>query len=213
MFQVCEVDFNDCEWEHADVISLFIQGISLGKRGTWLKGKIEEEHAMEKQRIFDLIAAEGPYPELKDKLMLYGQLVGSWDIAGTWYEQDGKSRKRNGEWHFTWMLGGRGVQDVLFAVDAPRDQYGITIRCYDAEQDIWHVSWMQPFGGEFVHLVGRGVGDTILQEGQGSDPHRRERWTFRDITSTSFLWQGEVSFDEGGTWFLEQEMHANRMKE
>jgi len=120
---------------------------------------------MGNRQVFDLVAAEGPYADFKTQLMLYGQLVSSWDIAGIWYEQDGKSRTRKGEWHFAWMLGGRGVQDVLFAIDAPRDQYGITIRCYDAEKDIWHISWMQPYGGEFVHLVGRQDGRNILQEG------------------------------------------------
>ncbi len=89
-------------------------------------------------------------------------------------------------------------------------QFGTTLRCYDPTQDAWHVTWMQPFGGEFVHLVGRKVGDRVVQEGAGSDPRRRERWSFTDIASGSFLWLGEVSFDDGTTWFLEQEMRANR---
>ena len=49
-----------------------------------------------------------------------------------------------------------------------------------------------------------------MQEGIGSDHRRRERWSFTDITPDSFLWLGEVSFDDGITWFLEQEMRATR---
>ena len=76
--------------------------------------------------------------------------------------------------------------------------------------DTWHVSWMHPAGGEFVNLVGRKVGDRIVHEGVGTDPRRRERWSFTEITLTSFVWLGEVSFDGGTTWFLEQEMHGTR---
>lgn len=160
--------------------------------------------------ICDLLAASGPFPEYAEKLMLYGQFVGSWDIAATWHEQNGGHKQGKGEWHFNWVLGGRGIQDVLFAAGASPHQFGTTLRCYDAALDVWHVAWMQPSGGEFVHLVGRKVGDRIVQEGVGSDPRRRERWSFTEITSDSFLWLSEVSFDEGATWFLEQEMRAVR---
>ncbi len=76
--------------------------------------------------------------------------------------------------------------------------------------DAWHITWMQPYGGEFVQLIGRKVGDRIVQEGTSSDPRRRERWSFTNITKDSFVWFGEVSFDDGATWFLEQEMRAIR---
>ncbi len=165
---------------------------------------------MQQPDVGGLIAAAGPFPEFADQLMLYGQFVGSWDIDATWYEPGGEAHKGRGEWHFGWILGGRGVQDVLFSVGAPVDHYGTTLRCYDSALGVWHVTWMQPYGGEFVHLVGRQVGDRIVQEGNGSDPRRRERWSFTEIEPDSFLWVGEVSFDGGATWTLEQEMRARR---
>ncbi len=165
---------------------------------------------MSQNDVFDLVAASGPFAEYSEKLMLYGQFVGSWDIDATWYQQDGTRRTGKGEWHFQWILGGRGIQDILFASGAPPHQFGTTLRCYDIAMDAWHIAWMQPAGGEFVYLLGREVGSRIVQEGIGSDPRRRERWTFTEITSKSFLWLGEVSFDDGITWFLEQEMRAVR---
>jgi hypothetical protein len=63
--------------------------------------------------VFGLIAASGPFEEYSEKLMLYGQFVGSWDIDATWYAHDGTRRTGRGEWHFNWILGGRGIQDVL----------------------------------------------------------------------------------------------------
>ncbi len=168
---------------------------------------------MKQPDVFELLAASAPWTELTEKLMLYGQFVGSWDIQAVWYEQGGALRTGQAEWNFNWILGGRGIQDVLFAAGASPDEFGTTLRCYDAAMNVWHVAWMQPYGGEFVYLLGRQVGDRIVQEGYGVDPARRERWSFADITPDSFLWLGEVSFDDGVTWFLEQEMRVLRRKD
>ncbi len=167
---------------------------------------------MAQSKALDLLGASGPFADYADKLQLYGQLVGSWDIEATWFLQDGSTHKGRGEWHFAWILGGRGVQDVLFSKGAACDRYGTTLRCYDPAADAWQVTWMQPYGGEFVHLTGRRVGERIVQEGRGTDPSRLERWSFSEITPDSFLWQGEVSFDQGASWILEQEMRGTRIK-
>jgi hypothetical protein len=159
---------------------------------------------------FTLLAHDEPDDEFRAKMMLFGRFVGSWDIVSTWYQPDGSTRSSKGEWHFAWILGGRGIQDVLFATGAPARQFGTTVRCYDTAMDAWHVSWMQPAGGEFVYLLGREVGDRIVQEGSGTDLARRERWTFSDITPNSFYWLGEVSHDDGSSWTVEQEMRGTR---
>jgi len=157
-----------------------------------------------------LLTADGPFPEYADELMLYGQFVGSWDIHSTNFQADGTQTEWQGEWHFAWILGGRGVQDVLLVTGASPHEYGTTLRCYDEERDVWHVSFMAPAAKEFVHLVGRRIGEHIVQEGTGPDPRRLERWTFSDITPRAFTWRGEVSFDQGKIWLLEQEMRAVR---
>lgn len=157
-----------------------------------------------------LLPADGPVEEYRDRLMLYGQFVGSWDLEGTWYTDDKVTRTMTGEWHFGWVLGGRGVQDVIFRAGAPAREYGTTIRCYDPAHDVWHVTFMQPAGGEYVHLTGRQVGDRIVQEVIQADPHHRERWSFTEITPHSFLWRGETSTDGGGTWVVAQELRGRR---
>jgi hypothetical protein len=165
---------------------------------------------MTQVNVFELLAAPGPWAHEEDSLRLHGQFVGSWDIEGTWYQPDGSSRTGRGEWHFAWILGGRGIQDVLYASGAPRHEFGTTLRCYDGSIDAWRLSWMQPASGEFVNLIGRYVGDRIVAETVDSDPPRR--WSFTDITPESFVWLGEVSHDQGKTWFLEQQMRAVRRK-
>jgi len=160
--------------------------------------------------VYERLAATGPFTEQAEKLMLYGQFVGSWDVDVTWYEPGGAPRKGKGEWHFGWILGGRGIQDVLHAAGAPPHKFGTTLRCYDSGLDAWHVTWMQPYGGEYVHLIGRQVDDRIVQEEIAPGDERRERWSFIDITPDSFTWLGEVSLNGGCAWFLEQEMRATR---
>jgi hypothetical protein len=158
------------------------------------------------------LAAAGPAPEFEDKLTLFGRLVGSWDVVNVVLnEDDGTAvHESRGEWHFFWILGGRGIRDVLYAVGWSPDRFGSTYRCYDAEADLWRCTWMTPAGGEYVNLVAREVDTGIELIGHGPDPTRIERWTFSEITEDSFLWRGEVSRDDGQTWRLIQEMHATR---
>jgi hypothetical protein len=113
--------------------------------------------------------------------------------------------------HFAWVLGGRGVQDVLYGTGATSDRFGTTLRCYDQDKDLWHIAWMQPATGEFAYLQGRQVDDGIVQEVLCPSPAgQRERWRFTEITMDSFRWLGEVSKDGGTTWKLVQEMRARR---
>jgi hypothetical protein len=169
------------------------------------------EEYMTLRDVSDILFASGPFVDYGEKGMLYAPLIGSWDIEATWHDRDGKQKEAKGEWHFSWILGGRGIQDVLFVAGARPDQYGTTLRCYDPAMDAWQVTWMQPYGGEFVHLIGRKIGDRIVNESIGSANHRRARWSFTSITPDSFLWLGEVSADDGVTWFLEQEMRGRRI--
>ncbi len=159
---------------------------------------------------FQLIKAEEANPEFKEKLMLYGQFVGKWEIKSTWFKKSGERIHANGEWHFSWILGGRGIQDVLFANPLTEDKYGTTIRCYDSKNDIWHVAWMQPALNEFANLIGRQNGNDIIQEVIGLEDHK-EIWRFTDITKSSFKWRAEVSRDDGKTWFLQQEMIGKKV--
>jgi hypothetical protein len=157
----------------------------------------------------DLLAADGPAPELAEELMLFGRFVGAWDVEMTEYAEDGSTRVREGEWHFGWVLGGRAIQDVLFEKGAPADRRGTSLRAYDADVEVWHVTWMSPAGGEFVHLIARETPSGIFQEGRASNGSLA-RWTFSDITDDAFTWTAEASPDGGGTWRLEQRMRARR---
>jgi hypothetical protein len=160
--------------------------------------------------LFSLLPASGPSSAIDESRQLYAFLIGGWEVDSTWFAEEAELRRAKGEWRSSWILGGRGVQDLLFAKGAPADQYGTTLRCYDASIDAWRVVWMQPGGGEFVSQIGRKVGDDVVQEGQALDGSSLERWTFSEISQDGFLWRAESSRDGGRTWRLDQEMRGTR---
>ncbi|HEY8470801.1 MAG TPA: hypothetical protein VIL18_14210 [Longimicrobiales bacterium] len=140
--------------------------------------------------------------------MLYGRLIGSWDVESRWYANGEVARTAEGEWHFGWVLGGACIQDVLFRKGAAPREYGTTLRCYDVAEDVWHVTWMQPASGEYAHLVAREFAGRIVQEVLNPAPGELERWSFHAIAADSFVCRGETSRDGGVTWVLQQEMRA-----
>lgn len=168
--------------------------------------------------MIDVLAASGPFPEYAEKLMLFGRLVGSWDVVDTFFNRDGTVRvQRHGEWHFGWVLEGRAIQDVILApplaeraeTGAAAHEYGTTVRAYDPKLDAWRVTYVAPVYGATVNLLARPVDDEIWLEGRSPDD-KRIRWVFCKITDESFRWRGHESSDDGRTWFIEEEIVARR---
>ena len=60
-----------------------------------------------------------------------------------------------------------------------------------------------------MYRIGPAVGTDIVQMGEDHDG-LLNRWRFVEITSQSFTWLGERSWDKGSTWTLLMEMHARR---
>jgi hypothetical protein len=166
-----------------------------------------------------LLSAEGPASEFADKMMLFGQFVGSWDLEILGHAPDGTRSQYTGEWHFAWVLDGRGIQDVLIVTpvstaenDAAQGGKGSTLRVYDPHLDAWWISWMGPRDREFSTLLGRSEGDRIVLEGQWAlgQPAKTWRWIFFGITPETFRWECR-SFDDGADeGSVVQEIRARR---
>jgi hypothetical protein len=163
-------------------------------------------------KVFAMLKADGPDPDLSADQLIFAPLIGSWNVIHRTLAADGSVTEREGEWHFAWILGGRGVQDVLFANGAPPGARNTALRCYDESINAWRVTAMQSIGGEFVSLVARRRGDKIVQEGAAHDGSTRERWTFSDITAKSFRWTGESSSAAADEWRRHQQMLATRQR-
>ncbi len=168
--------------------------------------------------MIEALVADGPFHEYADKLMLFGRLVGGWDIVGRYFDPEGQvTQERHGEWHFDWVLEGRAIQDVILTpprqerrkTGAPADDYGMAIRFYDPRIDAWRVTAVTPVFGVVVNLIARPIGDEIVLEGRAPD-NRLYRWIFSGITDQVFHWTGYVSADEGRTWTKEEEIQGRR---
>ena len=168
--------------------------------------------------ILSDLRADAPHPDYADKLMLFGQFVGVWDMDIQFLDSAGNTLFHGlGVWKFSWILDGRAVQDVLTYADV-RDatktapgvrRIGTTLRHYNPKTDAWRALWLGATSGIFLPLKGGASPDGILLEGR-EDSGALVRWTFTDIMPDSFHWRGVISEDNDTSWHLEQEMFARR---
>lgn len=167
--------------------------------------------------IGDLLPAAGPHAAHAKALATFGQFVGSWDLDVRFFDAAGEpTPARPARWSFDWVLDGRAVQDVLVMpgpVDGslvPGDRgIGTTLRYLDPTAGLWRLVFVGATSGNFVNLTGGAAGPDIVLRGVDMDGSSL-RWTFTEITPSSFHWLGHTSNDGGDSWRLEQEMHARR---
>ncbi|OIQ98892.1 hypothetical protein GALL_191350 [mine drainage metagenome] len=160
------------------------------------------------------LRAAGPAPGCAEGLQAFGQFVGVWDLDVRFYDRSGALEWGTpAVWMFSWILDGRGVQDVLVFPNRRNAQgergVGTTLRYYDARLRRWKATFVGAQSGIVIHLEGGPAGDRIVLEGRDMDGSLL-KWTFSAITSESFQWTGHSSADGGKTWWLEQEMSARR---
>src|ERR1043166_7169119 len=158
------------------------------------------------------LGAEGADADLIEKLQLFGQFVGDWEIDAQWFQPDGTTRKGKGALHVRWILNGRAIQDVWTSLEGNRPQsvaVGTTIRFYDQKIDAWHCVWISPVQSMVRRFVARKVGDEIVLEGT-STAGVPERWIFSEITPRSFRWRAVESHDHQETWQLTEKMSMRR---
>ncbi len=123
--------------------------------------------------ILTSLGADSPFPQWRDRLMLFGQFVGVWDIGVEYYDQDGGCRYHGRwEWSFGWILDGRAIQDVIAILPdsdsleqagrATRSAGGTTVRYCDPATGRWTIYYLGVVSGITTVLCGGAVGDTIV---------------------------------------------------
>jgi hypothetical protein len=144
--------------------------------------------------FLDALRAYGPAAGEAERLMLFGQFVGTWNADVVYQPLVGPWQQTQAEWIWGWTLQGRAVQDVYIvppraeqARGAPCRVYGTTVRLYDPSIDAWRITWHSPTGGLQTSFVARPVGDEIVLEATDSDT----RWIFSEVEESSFRWRAE----------------------
>ena len=153
-------------------------------------------------------------PSLPDHAQLFAPFIGSWDLIVRWYDKAGKVvRTEAGEWHFSWVLEGRAIQDVwivpprsLRYANAPYE-YGSSIRFYDPVTEAWQSTWIGPMHRVVWTFAAKQRGPAVVLE-TTPDVSPAMRWSFTDITANSFLWKNEIKDDD--SWRTQQTFEANR---
>jgi hypothetical protein len=166
--------------------------------------------------LIEALHVEGPTGPHAEQLQLFGQFIGSWDVAWTGLGADGRRQTARGELHFGWVLGGRAVQDIWIVPGRgepgegePRLAFhGSTIRFYDASLGAWRSTWIDPVNARVRRFVGRPVEGGILLVSDEEEPQLR--WRFTNIERDSFVWRGEISRDGGVSWTVDEEMRITR---
>ena len=157
--------------------------------------------------------SSGPSGQYKDKLMLFGQFVGDWNIEECRsLREDGTWEVTKGELHWGWILDGRAVQDIWMTTEPATWEMGTTVRFYDPKIDAWQSTWISPGQGVVRKFIGRKVNGEILLETK-EIPGTIMHWIFLDIERDAFRWRCEKSMDGGKTWAITEEMSIIRQKD
>lgn len=145
----------------------------------------------------------GPHPDMPEEARIFAPFIGSWTLIVTWHDGGQPARVERGEWHFAWVLEGRGVQDVWIV--PPRSErgrgsdlyeYGTSIRFHDPAIGAWRSTWIGPMHGVVRTFTARQIGDEVVLE-TTPDEAERMRWAFSDIRPDGFAWRNFVWRGDG----------------
>ena len=158
-------------------------------------------------------------PKHQEKLKPYNIFIGAWEFDWVGHKDDGSTWTVPGEWHFSWILEGRAIQDnwicpgtdLRASGEYPDGEYGTTIRFYDFKEDCIKVIWIGPVLSQLNIFRAKQTNDQIIQnEIMIGDKEKILKWVFKDICETSFKWEAYISSDNQKTWKMDQEVYAKR---
>ncbi len=151
------------------------------------------------QDFIKALTSEGKNTALPEEFNYFGKLIGSWQID---YIESSDPRPIKGEWHFSWVLEGMAIQDVIILPDY---EYGTSLRIFNPDTHAWDVAY--GYTGKIIRLEARKQGEMIILT-YTNDESRK--WVFVKIDHNTFHWQN-VTVKDNGEWHINAEIHAKRM--
>ncbi|WP_195270181.1 hypothetical protein [Eubacterium sp. 1001713B170207_170306_E7] len=149
--------------------------------------------------FIEALVSEGKNKALPEAYDYFGKLVGSWEID---YVDNGSGRVIKGEWHFSRVLEGMAIQDVIVL---PGFEYGTTLRVYNPATCAWDVAYC--YTGRIMRFEARKQDGRIVLTGLED---ARRKWVFAEIEDSHFHWQ-DVSVKEDGAWQVNFDVYAKRI--
>jgi len=151
--------------------------------------------------FMEALKSERKSTTLPEEYNYFGKLIGSWQIH---YVEGDNDRVIQGEWHFSWVLEGMAIQDVIILPDY---EYGTSLRIFNPDTHAWDVAY--GYTGKIIQLEARKQGETIVLTFT-SDKNRK--WVFVEIDDNQFHWQN-VTVKDDGEWQINAEIYAERKSE
>lgn len=151
------------------------------------------------QRFINALTCEGKNIALPEEFNYFGNLIGSWKID---YIDNKTSQVIKGEWHFSWVLEGMAIQDVIILPDY---EYGTTLRVYNPGTHAWDIAYC--YTGKIMRLEARREDGMIVLTNMADE---RRKWVFAKIEDHKFHWQDVIVKDDG-EWQINFDIYAKRM--
>lgn len=161
------------------------------------------------------LISEAAHRDIPAEHRIFAPFIGDWDLVVSWFDETGKlSRQERGEWHFSWILEGRGIQDIWIVppraertAQSDLYEYGTSLRFFDTKLNAWQSTWIGPMHRVVRTFTARRIDDrVVLETTEGEVP--RMRWSFADIERNSFAWRNELRTASG--WRVQQTFAARR---
>ena len=151
------------------------------------------------EQFYQALVSRAKNEALPEEFNFFGKLIASWNID---YIDNSNSRVMKGEWHFSWVLEGMAVQDVIVL---PGFECGTTLRVYNPGTHAWDVAYC--YTGKIMRFEARKQGDIIVLTNIEDE---RRKWVFAKIRDNHFHWQ-DVTVAEDGEWHIKFDLYARRM--
>lgn len=151
------------------------------------------------QDFLKKLTSECKNTELPEEFNYFGKLVGSWKID---YMDNSTSRTIKGEWHFSWVLEGMAIQDIIIL---PGYECGTTLRVYNPGTHAWDIAYC--FTGKIIRLEAKKENGLIILT---DIENKRRKWVFAKIEDNNFHWQ-DVTVKDDGEWHINFDLYAERI--
>ena len=151
------------------------------------------------QDFIEALISESKNTALPDEFNYFGKLIGSWEIN---YIEGNNSLAIKGEWHFSWVLEGMAIQDVIILPDY---EYGTSLRIYNPDTHTWDVAY--GYTGKIIRLEAKKQDDMIMLTFVNNE---RRKWVFTKIEDDCFHWEN-ITVKEDGEWYINAEIYAERI--